>query len=309
MADPSSVPGERALAAAFVSVAAGAAAAAGATFALPVELNFRVSGVFDQTVRELTRTAAGFVLGAFAGAGAVWLLSARKAAHDFRPGLVTLGAATGGLLGVVASSMLTAVLVAPIANRAGAPGSAPFLRVLAVGRWILLLPPLAGAFLLALRAARGSVPKPARAFERWVRVVLPPLALVAALAVLLRPPAFPSDAPPEARDSWARQTFPAHYPAAAELARRAPFVLAQVGTVSAVAPAAGTENRVFFGPDGSAAVFTLDVTGELGAGRLRVALKAPASPPGASPVPGAVAWTAGGRTTELDAEGRAPSGR
>lgn len=309
MTDPSSVPGERALTAALVSVAAGAAAAAGATFALPVELNFRVSGVFDQTVRELTRTAAGFLLGAFAGAGSVWLLSARKAVHDFRPGLLTLGAATGGLLGVVASSMLTAVLVAPIANRAGAPGSAPFLRVLEVGRWLLLVPPLAGAFLLALRAARGAAPKPTRAFERWVRVVLPPLALAAALAVLLRPPAFPSDAPPAARDSWARQTFPAHYPAAAELARRAPFVVGEVGTVSAVAPAKGTENRVFFGPDGSTAVFTLDVAGERGAGRLRVAMKAPAAPPGASPVLGAVSWTSGGGTTELDAEGRGPAGR
>lgn len=308
MSDPSAVPAERALSTALATVATAAVAAAAAAYLLPLDLNYRVSGVFDQTVRELVRTSTGFVLGALLGAGTVWLLSARRAPSDFRPGLVALGAAAGGLFGVVASSLLTAVAVVPLANRAGVPGSPGFTRVLSIGRWLLLLPPLLLAFAFAFRAARWSKPKAPHALERAVRALLPPLALAGGLAFFLRGPGFPADAPPAERESWARQVFPAHYPAAADLARRSPAVLADVGEVSAVAPAKGTENRVFHGPSESTATFTLDVVGSRETGQLRAVLTIAGTPPGAAPVFGALAWTASGRTIALDPQGRSPEG-
>lgn len=305
MPDPAPVPARRAATAALASVAAGAALAAAASLLLPVDLNYRVSGVFDQTVRTLTRTAGGFLAGALLGPALVWLVARPRSEHDFRPGLVGIGAATGALFGSVASSLLTAVVVGPLAARAGTPGSPEFTRVFDAARWALLLPPLLLAALGALRGARLSRPLPAALAERLARAFVPPAAVAVALALAARGSGFPAAAPPETRDAWARGTFPGHYPAAAELARTSPSISSDVGAVRSVAPAPGADNRVFYGATESTAVFTLDVGGERGEGRLRVEMTAPFAPAAALPRFVSVVWERNGKTTPLDATGNA----
>ncbi|MCC6129157.1 MAG: hypothetical protein IT186_04450 [Acidobacteria bacterium] len=259
--------------------------------------DFRVSGLFGQTLRLMAAAAVAFALGAHAGSVLPWL--SRKVREEVGPSPPLLAAGT--FMGAIGGFFVSAFLSTLVFSRMG-PGGA------LASRAALVLAVLAGAVAGAMVLGRFPARPPASGAALASLVLLPFVLLAPGLWLLLSSPSFPASASIAGRNSWAQKNLAPHYGQASGFLRSSPALVERLGTDLAIAPLAGTKNRVVYGPGESTASFTLEVASPKGRGRCEVEMTIPYSPKGAPPSFGPAKCEIEGLILDLSGTGEARPG-
>lgn len=228
--------------------------------------NYGVHSLFTELAGSLARGLMFLCLGLYLGGGFIWLRSGEE--RLFLPHLLPAGGALGCCVGGLVGGVLQ--LLRELAGP-GISDSSFSLRTGSTGMALVFLGCTGGVFLtLHLQFSKSP------SFLSRLIQLLAGLALFSALPFLtFHSSDFPTYGTIVARDVWAEKNLGPHYQGAKHAVLSSKKIRDGIGDITAIGPANGLPNSVFYGPGESMGQFSLDVIGKMGTGVAHLELLIP----------------------------------